>query len=79
MKDLHPDLYTLLSTIPIPVHAAGDETGIYQPSPKSGYPVLNHDLVTRELYQVRWNNYDRSVMDRLDPGVVEKWYGENRS
>ena len=72
MKDLHPELYTLLS-IPIPSHGAGDETEIYQPSPKSGYPVLNHDPVTKELYKVRWNNADRSVMDSLDPGVVEKW------
>jgi len=32
--------------------------------------------VTGELYQVRWNNDDRSVMDHLDPTVVEKWYGE---
>jgi len=76
LKDLHPELYSILSTIPIPAHAAGDETAIYQPSPKSGYPVLNHDPATRELYQVRWNNDDRSVMDRLDPKIVEEWSGD---
>src|SRR5258708_2829947 len=76
LKDLHPELYSLLSTIPIPAHAAGDETAIYQPSPKSGYPVLNHDPSTRELYQVRWNNDDRTVMDHLDPRIVEEWSGD---
>jgi len=75
LKDLHPELYSLLATIPIPAHAAGDETTIYQPSPKSGYPALNHDPVTRELYQVRWNNDDRSVMDRMDPKIVDEWCG----
>jgi len=79
LKDLHPGLYSLLSTVPIPAHAAGDETAIYQASPKSGYPVLNHDPATGELYQVRWNNDDRSVMDRLDPKVVEEWCGGDDS
>ena len=79
LKAHHPELYTLLSTIPIPAHAAGDEETIYQASPKSGYPVLNHDPVTKELYQVRWNNDDRSVMDHLGPDIVEKWYGKSGS
>ncbi|KAF9790685.1 hypothetical protein BJ322DRAFT_1098315 [Thelephora terrestris] len=74
LKERHPESYTLLSTVPIPAHAAGDDGGIYQASPKSGYPTLSHDLVTRELYQVRWNNNDRSVMDHLDPKIVEEWY-----
>ena len=74
LKAHHPESHTLLSTIPIPAHAAGDEETIYQASPKSGYPVLSHDPVTKELYQVRWNNDDRSVMDHLDPEIVEKWY-----
>jgi trimethyllysine dioxygenase len=73
LKARHPDLYPLLSNITIPAHAAGDEGTLYQASPKSGYPVLNHDPVTKELHQVRWNNDDRSVMDHLDPEVVEKW------
>ena len=34
---------------------------------------MNHDPVTRELYQVRWNNYHRSVMDHLDPKIVDEW------
>ena len=74
LKKSHPELYSLLSNTPIPAHAAGDDGWIHQPSPRSGYPVLNHDPVTKELHQVRWNNFDRSVMDHLDPEIVEKWY-----
>lgn len=73
MKELHPTLYSLLSTIPVPAHAAGDSTSIYRPSP-SGYPVLNHDQLNGNLAQVRWNNDDRSVMDHLAPSLVEEWY-----
>ena len=73
LRERHPELYTLLSTVPIPAHAAGDEGAIYQASPKFGYPTLGHDPMTKELYQVRWNNNDRSVMDHLDPEIVERW------
>jgi len=73
MKKLHPEAYDLLSHIPVPAHAAGEESALYTPSPQSGYPVLGHDPVTGELTQVRWNNDDRSVMNHLLPDLVEKW------
>ena len=73
LKELHPESYDLLSRIPIPAHAAGESTALYSPSPPSGYPVLGHDPVTGEITQVRWNNDDRSVMNRLQPDLVEKW------
>jgi len=74
LKDLDPSLYTLLSTIPVPAHAAGEPSSIYRPSPPSGYPVLNHDALTGVLSQVRWNNDDRSVINHLTPDLVEEWY-----
>jgi len=74
MEKLHPEAYHLLSHIPVPAHAAGEESALYTPSPQSGYPVLGHDPVTGELMQVRWNNDDRSVMNHLQPDLVEKWY-----
>ena len=73
MKELHPEAYDLLSRIPIPAHAAGEPSGLYRPSPPSGYPVLAHDAFTGELTQVRWNNDDRSVMNHLPSDLVEKW------
>ena len=73
MKELHPEAYLLLSSVPVPAHAAGEASCLYSPSPAAGYPVLGHDPVTGELTQVRWNNDDRSVMRHLAPELVEKW------
>ncbi|KAF9526372.1 hypothetical protein CPB83DRAFT_466620 [Crepidotus variabilis] len=74
LKELHPEAHHLLSTIPVPAHAAGEQDALYTPSPQTGYPVLGHNTVTGELRQVRWNNDDRSVMKDLSADVVEKWY-----
>ncbi|THV02803.1 Trimethyllysine dioxygenase [Dendrothele bispora CBS 962.96] len=79
VKELHPEMYDLLSRVPIPAHAAGEHESLYRPSPPSGYPVLGHDLVTGELTQVRWNNDDRSVMRKLEAGLVEDWYNAIRT
>ncbi|RXW21271.1 hypothetical protein EST38_g4580 [Candolleomyces aberdarensis] len=73
LKELNPEAYRLLSEVPIPAHAAGEPTSFYRPTPASGYPVLGHDNLTRDLTQVRWNNDDRSVMSHLEAGSVEKW------
>lgn len=78
LKELHPEAYSLLSEVRIPAHAAGESDSLYHPTPASGYPVLNHDATTKELYQVRWNNDDRSVISSLEPGQVEKWYSAIR-
>jgi trimethyllysine dioxygenase len=66
------DAYHLLSTVPIPAHAAGEQDALYRPGAK--FPVLNHNMTTGELTQVRWNNDDRSTMKHLLPSVVEAWY-----
>ncbi|KAJ7284653.1 hypothetical protein C8J57DRAFT_1289241 [Mycena rebaudengoi] len=79
LKELHPDAYSLLSRTAVPAHAAGEPSALYQPYPASGYPVLGHDSVTGELVQVRWNNDDRSVMNNLDPYLVEEWYNTIRT
>lgn len=74
LKELHPDHYDILSSVPIPAHASGEPTALYRPTPPCGYPTMQHDKITGELTQVRWNNDDRSVMSHLRPEVVEKWY-----
>ncbi|EEB89684.1 hypothetical protein MPER_12193 [Moniliophthora perniciosa FA553] len=79
LKEIHPDMYSLLSRIPIPAHAAGEQGSIYRPSPLSGYPVLNHDALSGELFQVRWNNDDRSAMRHLSGNNVEDWYNAIRT
>jgi trimethyllysine dioxygenase len=78
LKELDPRAHELLSTIPIPAHAAGESTSLYRPYPIGSYPVLRHDPLDGELAQVRWNNDDRSVMSHLDPKLVEEWYSAIR-
>jgi len=73
LKELYPEYYSILSRVPVPAHAAGEASSIYRPSPPSGYPILGLDPHTNELVQVRWNNDDRSVMNYLEPDLVEKW------
>ncbi|KAI0350027.1 Trimethyllysine dioxygenase [Trametes cingulata] len=71
LKELHPEAYELLSTVPVPTHAAGEPEALYTPSTRST-PVLKHE--DGELVQVRWNNDDRSVLRNLRPDQVEPWY-----
>ena len=73
LKELYPDAYAILSQVSVPGHAAGEATALYRPNPSTGYPILRHDSTTGQLMQVRWNNDDRSVMNHLEPSIVEKW------
>lgn len=81
LSTLDPDVYALLSQVPVPAHSAGTSSEspstmsyLYHPNPKIGYPILNHNKATGELAQVRYNNDDRSVMRHLEPSLVEPWY-----
>ncbi|CDO76998.1 hypothetical protein BN946_scf184298.g25 [Trametes cinnabarina] len=71
LKELHLDAYELLSTVPVPTHAAGEPEALYTPSTRQT-PVLKHE--DGVLVQVRWNNDDRSVIRNLKPDQVEPWY-----
>jgi trimethyllysine dioxygenase len=86
LSTLEPEVYALLSQVPVPAHSAGASSEslpslsyLYQPKPKLGYPILNHDKTTGELTQVRYNNDDRSVMRHLEPSLVEPWYHAMRT
>ncbi|KZT56972.1 Trimethyllysine dioxygenase [Calocera cornea HHB12733] len=74
LKARHPSSFELLSQIPIPCHAAGDDDTFYRPDPPSGYPVLSLDHRTGEVRHVRWNNNDRSAMNAVHPDLMEQWY-----
>ncbi|KDQ59036.1 hypothetical protein JAAARDRAFT_68604 [Jaapia argillacea MUCL 33604] len=74
LKELHPKIYSLLSRVPVPAHAAGEPSALYRPTPLLGYPVLGHERGSGELAQVRWNNDDRSVMTSYGGEDVEEWY-----
>ncbi|KAJ3293393.1 hypothetical protein HDU76_007046 [Blyttiomyces sp. JEL0837] len=61
LKSKNPHAYEILSKYRIPTHSAGDPDTIITSSPRS-FPILNHDPVSGELYQIRFNNDDRSVL-----------------
>ncbi|KAH6909086.1 mitochondrial protein [Coprinopsis sp. MPI-PUGE-AT-0042] len=74
LKSLYPSSFKLLSSIPVPAHAAGEPSALYRPTPTLGYPTITVDKWTGQLTQVRWNNDDRSVMNHIPGHLVEEWY-----
>ncbi|KAK4047389.1 hypothetical protein OIV83_005436 [Microbotryomycetes sp. JL201] len=79
LKEQRPDVYKLLSTLPVPAHASGTGTdsipsGVYM-RPLAGMPVLNHDEHGK-LVQVRWNGDDRGVVGRGSQwsDKMDEWY-----
>jgi trimethyllysine dioxygenase len=80
LLSLYPKSFEILSSIRIQAHSAGDSNVWIQPLPKSGFPVLNLDPVTKELYQIRFNNDDRSpssgrLMSNSNPGIsIQDFY-----
>ncbi|RIB26156.1 hypothetical protein C2G38_320289 [Gigaspora rosea] len=74
LRTKSPTAYETLSTITIPTHSAGDPNTLIQPTP-NGYPILNHDpLLNNSLYQIRYNNDDRSTMNHLESEQVLEFY-----
>ncbi|CAG8574144.1 2994_t:CDS:2 [Ambispora leptoticha] len=78
LKSQNPHAYKTLSTIRIPAHCAGDKNICIQPTPHS-FPILNHNPITSALYQIRYNNDDRSTMSHLKPDQVEEFYDALRA
>ncbi|KAI8377561.1 trimethyllysine dioxygenase [Radiomyces spectabilis] len=72
LKALSPEAYRTLSTTHVPTHSAGDDDILIVPTPRA-YPILNHDPNGR-LYQVRYNNNDRSALDHLSSAQLEAFY-----
>lgn len=77
-RKLHPDLYFLFSTLPIPAHASGTgsssiPSGVHM-SPLVAQPVFTHNG-KGELVQIRWNADDRDVVGGLAwEGKMEEWF-----
>lgn len=74
LRDLYPDAYHLLSTVPIPAHAAGESGILY----RTTRPRLEHDAAGN-LRAVRWNNADRSVLRDVPYADVPRLYEAMRT
>jgi trimethyllysine dioxygenase len=75
LRDLHPDAYDLLSTVPIPAHAAGESGTLY----RAAHTLLEHDAVGKHLRAVRWNNDDRSALRNVPYEDVPRLYDAMRT
>ena len=79
LAQLHPAAYATLSTLPIPTHASGSKGHLLKPL---AVPVFQHDKITGELVQVRWNNEDRGILGGQNTGFqteqMEAWYDAAR-
>ncbi|KAI8370209.1 trimethyllysine dioxygenase [Blakeslea trispora] len=72
LKEKSPNAYRTLSNTRIPTHSAGDEHVLVVPTPRA-FPILNHGP-DGELYQIRYNNDDRSTLDHLSSTQLEEFY-----
>lgn len=56
-----------------PFHSSGNEDTCIQPAIQ--YPVfVTHPTFKRQLYQIRWNNYDRAAKVDWSSKEQEEWY-----
>lgn len=62
IKQKHPKSYEVLTKFRIPAHSAGDAAILIHPTPRAGYPLISLDPHTNDVYQIRYNNHDRSVL-----------------
>lgn len=72
LKKNHPEAYQTLSTLRIPTHSAGDEKVMIMPTPRE-QSILNH-LSDGSLYQIRYNNDDRSTLSNLNADEINQFY-----
>ncbi|KAJ3108562.1 hypothetical protein HDU97_000844 [Phlyctochytrium planicorne] len=82
LKQRHPWAYEALTRIRIPCHAAGDANVVMAPTPRH-FPILVTTPATGtspggELYQVRFNNDDRSTLSNLTAAEVDEFYAALR-
>ncbi|KAI3645883.1 hypothetical protein MP228_008811 [Amoeboaphelidium protococcarum] len=76
IRDKHPQHFKTLTTFRIPTHSAGDESILIRPTPTVGYPLIQVDPTTKEVYQIRYNNHDRSVLSgqNYTAGQIKDFY-----
>ncbi|XP_043995622.1 trimethyllysine dioxygenase, mitochondrial [Gambusia affinis] len=72
-----PENFKLLCHIPIR-HEYIEKTENHQNHMMGIGPVLNVYPWNNELYMIRYNNYDRSVMNTIPHDTVRRWYVAHR-
>jgi trimethyllysine dioxygenase len=72
MLNEDPSNVEMLIDFPQPFHSSGNEDVCIQPG--RSVSVLERDSWSRMLYQVRWNNYDRSAKVNWEIRDQKDWY-----
>lgn len=67
-KQVHPELYEVLSTLPVPTHASGGPDTLIRPVIQK--PIFEEDMYG-SLQVIRWNPDDRAVV-----GQGQAWQKE---
>ena len=65
-----PWAYNILTQVRVSAQCIGDQSTWTQSTPK-GFPILNLDPYTNELYQIRFNNDDRAALDMEQNQVLD--------
>ena len=66
-----------LAEIRQPWHSSGNQDACIQPIMQ--YPVFNTSPDSFQLYQIRWNEYDRTAKQDWDVETQERWYEAARN
>ncbi|XP_061155613.1 trimethyllysine dioxygenase, mitochondrial isoform X1 [Syngnathus typhle] len=77
LRKRSPEDFELLSHVPIK-HEYLERTGSHQNHMIGFGPVLNVYPWNNELYMIRYNNFDRGVINTIPHDVVRRWYAAHR-
>ncbi|OCT66027.1 hypothetical protein XELAEV_18042281mg [Xenopus laevis] len=77
VRHQHPNDFELLSNVPLKHEYIENIAGNNNHMVGIG-PVLNVYPWNKELYMIRYNNYDRSVISTVPYDAVQQWYSAHR-
>ncbi|XP_058482485.1 trimethyllysine dioxygenase, mitochondrial [Solea solea] len=77
LRQQSPENFELLTHVPIR-HEYIEKSEEHHNHMESAGPVLNIYPWNKELYLIRYNNYDRSVINTVPHDIVKKWYVAHR-
>ncbi|XP_073497489.1 trimethyllysine dioxygenase, mitochondrial [Phyllobates terribilis] len=78
VRQHHPEEFEILSNIPLKHEYIENVRGSHNHMVGIG-PVLNVYPWNKELYMMRYNNYDRSVINTVPYDIVRRWYSAHRT
>ncbi|XP_063793637.1 trimethyllysine dioxygenase, mitochondrial isoform X1 [Pseudophryne corroboree] len=78
VRQLHREHFDLLCNVPMK-HEYIENTGRSHNHMVGIGPVLNVYPWNKELYMIRYNNYDRAVINTVPYDIVRRWYTAHRT